>query len=138
VYHDLKKYCDKTRIELLGPKPLEETLRFIRKSLFVVVPSECYENFPRVIIEAFGNGVPVIAADHGAMKDLIVHGETGLLFERGNAQDLAAKINSLIKNPALAEALGVNARKQYEENYTIEKNYKILMDIYTQVLEKSK
>lgn len=137
LYQELKKYSEGTKIELLGSKSLDETLQCIRKSLFVVVPSECYETFSRVIIEAFVCGVPVIATNHGALKDLILHGKTGLLFERGNANDLAKKIQSLIENPSLARTLGLNARKEYEEKYTVGENYKLLMDIYKRALEKS-
>ena len=138
LYHELKKQCYGTHIELLGAKPLEETLELIKRSLFVVVPSECYENFPRVIIEAFACRVPVVATDHGALKDLITHGKTGLLFEWGSVNDLAAKIHSLIRTPSLAKELGMNARKQYEEHYTVEKNYEILMDIYNHALSSNR
>jgi len=130
MYHELEKGCHNREIELLGAKSLNETLQLINDSLFVVIPSDCYENFPRVILEAFACGVPVIASNHGALKDIVEHGKTGLLFKRANSDDLAEKINLLIENPALARELGQSARKKYEANYTIEKNYQTLMNIY--------
>ncbi len=136
LHNELEKCSDGTRIEILGAKPFDETLHFMRKSLFLVVPSECYETGSRVTIEAFACGVPVIATNHGALKDLVDHGKTGLLFERTNTRDLAQKINSLVQNPLFAKKLGKNARRKYEERYAVEENYKILMDIYTKVLEK--
>jgi len=135
LYHELKKGCHNTEIELLGAKSLNETLQFIKDSLFVVIPSECYENFPRVILEAFACGVPVIATNHGALKDIVEHEKTGLLFKRANSDDLAEKINLLIANPDLARELGQNARRKYEANYTVEKNYQTLMDIYNSVVK---
>jgi len=130
LYHELKKGCHNMEIELLGAKSSNETLQFIKESLFVVVPSDCYENFPRVILEAFACGVPVITTNHGALKDIVDHEKTGLLFKRASSDDLAEKINLLIESPTLARELGRSARKKYEADYTIEKNYQTLMDIY--------
>lgn len=137
LYHALRRSTVSTSIEFLGAKSLNETLQYLKTSLFVVVPSECYENFPRVILEAFGCGVPVVATNHGAMKNLVAHGKTGLLFQNGCREDLVKKIQLLIENPSLAKELGMNARRQYEEHYTLENNYEILMDIYHRTLEKS-
>jgi len=134
LYQELKREYGNADIEILGAKTLEETLELIKQSLFVVIPSECYENFPRVIIEAFCCGVPIVATDHGAMKDLIEHGKTGLLFKWRDKKDMAEKIQSLVDDPSLAKELGLNARKQFEENYTIEKNYETLMNVYNRIL----
>ena len=64
------------------------------------------------------------------MADIIKHGETGLLFEPGNAEDLAIKIKWLLDNPKEATRLGFNARQAYLNNYTAEENLKQLLGVY--------
>lgn len=121
-------------IEYLGRKPLAEVLEILKKALFIVVPSECYENFPRVVAEAFACGVPVIASRIGVFPELIKDGETGLLFEPRNETDLRAKINTLLSDRASAQRMGQRARREYEEKYTLKENYEMLLDIYKSVM----
>lgn len=123
-------------VELLGRLPLTETQEYLRRARILIVPSECYENFPRVIVEAFAYGVPVAASDLGAMRELIREGETGTLFEPGNYRALLEKVKQLIAQPALLEQMGKNARQEFEEKYTQERNYVMLMDVYSCALEQ--
>jgi glycosyltransferase involved in cell wall biosynthesis len=100
----------------------------------LVLPSIWYENFPRTIVEAFACGLPVIASRLGAMAELVRDGETGLLFEPGNAQDLADKMAWAKSHPEEMGWMGRNAREQYETDFSAEVNYRMLMDIYEGVL----
>ncbi len=108
----------------------EKMFSTLKRCYAVVFPSLWYEGFPMVIIEAFACGKPVIASRLGAMAEIIEDGRTGLLFEPGNARDLADKMNWALANPLKIREMGRNARREYEEKYTAEKNYGILMDIY--------
>lgn len=71
----------------------------------LVVPSIWYESFCLTIREAFLAGVPVLASNHGAMAEAIRDGETGLLFEAGDADSLAAALRRLMADPGLAQQL---------------------------------
>jgi len=84
----------------------------------LVVPSIWFENSPITIQEAFAARTPVVASRLGAMVDLIHDGKNGLLFEPGNAEDLAAKLERLLDEPGLLERLreGIPAVKTIEEN----------------------
>ena len=101
----------------------------------LVMPSICYEGFPRTLVEAFAAGLPVIASRLGAMAALIKDGHTGLLFDPGNAADLAAKLQWAHSHPERMDAMGRAARAEYEAHYTPEKNYAILMEIYADAIE---
>ncbi len=114
----------------LGFLPLEDIMQRMRRARFLVLPSVCYENSPRVIIEAFSCGLPVIASRLGALTDIVQDGMTGLLFNPGDAADLAAKIAWATAHPAQMERMGRAARTEYEARYTPERNYEMLMDIY--------
>ena len=63
--------------------------------LFTVLPSEVYENCPFTVMESQMYGTPVLGANIGGIPELIRVGETGELFESGNATELKEKINSL-------------------------------------------
>ena len=72
----------------------------------IVVPSIWAENSPLVIHEALQAGVPVITADYGGMAEYVRHGENGLLFAHRDAASLAAQMQRLADDPALASRLG--------------------------------
>lgn len=108
----------------------------IRRSSFVVLPSEWYENFPLAILESFALGKPVIGARIGGIPELIRDGETGLLFEPGNAEDLKEKISRLAGDPALAADMGRRARRYVEERLNPEIHYNKLMDIFDRVRKR--
>ena len=76
---------------------------------YAVVPSECYETFSFAAQEPLARGIPVIAADLGALPELVQDGQTGLLFPPGNADSLADKISRLWSDLALRMRLSPQA-----------------------------
>lgn len=133
-----KKTKTMDNIELIGRLSWEQTIHYMRMCKFLIVPSECYETFGRVIIEAYACGVSVVASNIGAIRELVEEGVTGLLFRPGDVNDLCRKIKYLAGNNELLISMGKNARRTYEEKYTLEKNYAILMEIYKKTIENSK
>ena len=120
----------------LGSQPGETVRQEMSGAIALVVPSICYENFPRTIAEAFACGLPVIASHIGALADIVQDGETGLLFEPGNPRDLADKMTWALAHPEQMAAMGRNARAQYEAKFSAEVNYRHLMEIYAGVLSE--
>lgn len=121
-------------VYFLGYKNGQSLKNEIRKSMLIIVPSECYENNPRSVIEAFALGKPVIGAHIGGIPDLVKDNETGLTFEPGNEQDLRNKVVQLLKNPDKIVGMGKNARKFVEEKLNEKIHYKKLMRIYNSIL----
>ena len=117
-------------VEWLGQHSLEDVLGLIKQAVCVVVPSVWYENLPRVIVEAFACGTPVIASRLGALPELVEDGKTGLLFSPGDHKDLAGKIQHLIDDPSASRQMGLNARGVFEERYTADVNHRLLQQIY--------
>jgi glycosyltransferase involved in cell wall biosynthesis len=113
----------------------EQTTAAMRRSRFLVFPSEWFETFGRVAAEAFACGVPVIASRLGAMEEIVADGRTGLHFIPGNPGDLAAKVEWAWAHPVEMAAMGRAARAEYEAKYTPERNYAMLMGIYERTLE---
>jgi glycosyltransferase involved in cell wall biosynthesis len=120
----------KVDVEFLGTQTKKKVLSIIGSALLQIVPSECYEGFPMVILEAYACATPVIASRIGSIIEVVRDGDTGLHFEAGNAVDLALKVNELKVNPDLAFRLGMSAREIFLERYTPEQNFKLLMEIY--------
>ena len=102
----------------------------MRRASFLVVPSRCHETFGRVVIEAFANGLPVIASRMGALTELIEEGRTGMLCEPNSPQALAEKMAIARAHPNRMLKMGENARQVYLSNYTPELNYRQLMAVY--------
>jgi len=122
-------------IEMLGRLDHANAISYLISSRFLIVPSQTYENFPLVIAEAFACGVPVIASRLGAMAEIVEDGKTGLLFTPGDAEDLAAKVEWAWNHTAEMAEMGKAARREYEEKYTAERNYQMLMEIYQKAIE---
>lgn len=118
-------------VSLRGWLPRTHLQEMIRNAAVVVVPSEWYEPFGLTIAEAFAAGVPVIASRLGSLAAMIRHRETGLLFEPGNAADLAAQVRWFLSNPNELPPMRAKARREFETNYTGERNYQLLMSIYS-------
>jgi glycosyltransferase involved in cell wall biosynthesis len=68
------------------------------------------EGMGRVVVEAMAAGRAVIASDVGGLRDLVVHGENGLLVPPGNAAALAAAIRTLYRDPKRRRIMGQNGR----------------------------
>jgi glycosyltransferase involved in cell wall biosynthesis len=125
------------KISILGSLPHEDVISYLKRAAALVLPSEWYEAFPHVILEAYACGVPIVASRIGTLADVIHDGLTGVLFEPGNAADLAAKLTGLLRDASAASRIGIAGRSEYEANYTADKNYERLMQIYRDVARPS-
>ena len=108
----------------------EELSKLICHASFTVFPSECLENGPFAVIESIMNGTPILASDLGGTPEMISEGETGELFEAGNAEDLAARILSLYEDETRL--------KRYHENclLTAQGNGSIHFDSLSEYCDK--
>ena len=123
-------------VEFTGWLPHNSVFEHMKGARFVVFPSEWYENLPLVIIEAFASGVPVIASNLGAMKEVVEHGRTGLLFQPGDVDDLARTMALAWERPEYMNRLAQEARAEFEAKYTAEVSYRRLMEIYQEVIDR--
>jgi glycosyltransferase involved in cell wall biosynthesis len=114
-----------------GWLPGEEALQIISSARFLIFPSEWFETFGLTIIEAFGAGIPVIASRLSAVMEVLEEGKTGLHFAAGDPNDLASKALWAWTHVEQMEAMGKAARAEYKAKYTAERNYQLLMEIYS-------
>jgi glycosyltransferase involved in cell wall biosynthesis len=139
IYKDVQELIQKYNlkyVDLCGRLSHEETLNQMKEAKALILPSECYENFPLAIAEALACGVPVIASRLGGTQELVQEGKTGLLFTPGDVEELADKIEWMGKNPEETFRMGSAARQVYETRYSADVNYQQLSAIYESVLEE--
>jgi glycosyltransferase involved in cell wall biosynthesis len=118
----------------LGRQSPQQVRDLLQSAHYLVCPSICYETFGLAAVEAFASGTPVIASRHGSLGELVRDKVTGLLFEPGNAAELAEMIGWADAHPAEMQKMGRAARIEYEARYTPNQNYHMLMNIYQEAV----
>lgn len=121
------------RITWLGQCSPAEVQATLRDAVCLVMPSVWYETFGLTITEAFAAGTPVIASRMGSMRELVADGRTGFHFTPGDGADLADKVETFFRASATRTTMRLAARREYEERYTADVNYGMLMDVYGRV-----
>ncbi len=121
---------------LLGRLNGQSMTAFYRGARFVVLPSTCFEMCPLVVSEAMSHGLPVVASRIGGIPELVDDGVTGLLFEPGNAADLADKIWTLWNDPELCRRLGRAGREKAVRQYGEDVYYQRLTKFYNRAISE--
>lgn len=128
-----KKYAENFQnIEFLGFLNRESLNKTISKAKAVIVASQWYETFGMVIAEAYSNHVPVISGDIGNIGILVEEGVTGFKFKYDSADDLKAVVEKF-DDTADIKKLSKNVYNRYASEFSEERNYKILLNIYNTV-----
>ncbi len=120
-------------IEFQGYRQGREKCELLKNSLFTVVPSEWYETFGLVVLEAYAAGKPVLGARLGSLPWIIEENKSGILFEPGNVDDLVNKVVYLLNRPDEVDRMGKYARSLFESTYSPEACYQKLMGIFSSV-----
>ena len=115
-------------------KPWEETMKLLKSSKLLVVPSRM-ESLPTVIKEAFYLKIPVIATSVGGIPELVKDNETGLLVESENSQMLLKTINQLLLNYTLQEKITTNGYNFVMNNFTWKKILPKYIEFYENLLK---
>lgn len=82
--------------------------------------SSVHEGVPVAVLESMASGIPVVATDCGALRDMVVDGEQGYLVPVGDADALAERLLWLAVDPLLRGRLGTSARRRAEGRFRIE------------------
>lgn len=100
-------------LRCVGELPRSQMPEFWNSVNVAVVPS-LYEPFGLVALEAMACGVPVVCTSAGGLKEVVVHGESGLLVQPGDSRALAEALLSLLTNEGLRARFGDAARRRSE------------------------
>lgn len=128
-----------SNIELLGFQAPDTLSASLATASALVVPSICYEGMPMSIIEAFGNGTPVLASAIGILNKMVLPLYTGLHFDPQQKESIKQCIRQWHDlSEAEKNKIGKNCRKEYEDNYTLQHSTSNLLEVYRKVLQEKK
>ncbi len=119
----------KKKVTMLGSlTDMEMKEQFLKSSVFVC-PS-VIENSPNSLGEAMLLGVPVAASRVGGIPDMVSDNKDGILFEKGNVDDIVRAILQIWDEPVIASVYGDNASAHARITHNADTNYKRLLEIY--------
>lgn len=122
-----------TRVKLIGgfvdPEPL-------RSCADIVVLTTYAETFGLVLIEAMRSDIAVIGTNAGGVPEIIEHGKTGLLFEPGDAEDLANKLIELCEDECYRSKLANAGKKYADEKFDEENHFQKLSGFFAQLMHE--
>ncbi|MEM4306328.1 MAG: glycosyltransferase family 4 protein, partial [Candidatus Caldarchaeum sp.] len=88
------------------------------------------ESFGIVLLEAMLYGLPVVSTRTWGPSEIVVDGETGLLYKPGDSAGLADALMRVYRDPARSKAMGEAGRRRVLEKYTAENTYRLLRRVY--------
>ena len=133
---ELRQTVDATGadVEFAGYQTGDALFDIVRGARALVLPSECYENAPVVLLEAYGVGTPVLGSNLGGIPELIVENETGLLAQAGDVDSFATALKRYDDmSDADVATMGEAGRAFVEANFGREQYLQGLLDIYAEL-----
>jgi len=125
------------QLEFLGELSHDETLRRYCEALAVVVTSIEPETFSMVALEAMACSTPVVSFDSGALKEIVVDGETGFLVPRGDCALLAQRLMAFLEDRRLGIEMGRRARERVERFFSLETMVSRYEMLYKEVIHQT-
>lgn len=131
------------QVQLLG---LEDEVRFVpfvrdiyavwHGSQIAVVPSTEPEPFGMVAIEAMACKVPVVAAAHGGLLDIVDDQVTGILFEPGSVRGLADALARIGGDSKLRRAWGEAGMARQQMRFSLDRQVEHMSSVYRRLVNK--
>jgi len=88
------------------------------------------DNLPNTVVEAIACGRPVVSFKIGGISDIVEDGVSGYLCEPESAEELAERIEMLVRDAALRERMGQAARKRAEERFSSDVLVQRFLELY--------
>jgi len=131
----IKRECLEDFVEYLGyiDDSIERTKLFRASDIFIFPTHR--DVFGLVLLHAMAEGLPVAASIEGAVPEIIIDGENGFLFEKGNADALAQKILLLAGDADLRERISEKNRERYLTVYTPQKYGERMIEAFEKIMQ---
>ncbi len=105
------------RVQVLDGAGPEKRREAMRRAAYLILPCAQCDAVPRVLVEAFASGLPVIASRVGVLAELVEPGRSGLLFEPESARDLARRMTWAEAFPEKMRQMGECAKADYRARF---------------------
>lgn len=122
------------KVQFFGFRP--DAAVFLNSFDLFVLPS-LSEGIPRCLMEAMAAGVPLVASDIAGNRNLVIPGETGLLFAPGDSRELAEKIAFMISYTDEAQRMAQNATAKVAAEFSSRRMAREYTALYTELAELS-
>jgi len=116
----VRAYLERNCIERIEILPSRSDTRDLLRSAWVFTMSSIQEGMPNVILEAMAVGVPVVGTRAGGIPEIVTHGETGLLVNPSDPEELAEALVQVLENADLRNRLGEGSREKIVRSYSLE------------------
>jgi glycosyltransferase involved in cell wall biosynthesis len=132
----VEEYIDRCALQksvtlLPAETPVEEVFNIAE---FCIL-SSVREGFPLVLLEAASIGKPYIATDVGGVAEFIDYNKNGFLVPPNDSSALTKAISYLLNNPASVRMFGENARRKYQQNFTLNRMINETIEVYESMLK---
>lgn len=139
---DLRRYQEMARhlgidphVTFSGMLRGERLVDAYRRNAVVAVPS-IVDNFPTVVVEAMACGRPVVASDVGALRDLVIDGQTGFVVPAADPGALADRLADIVRRDDVASWMGREGRRLVSSEATIESQARRTLNVLERVLHR--
>jgi glycosyltransferase involved in cell wall biosynthesis len=122
------------RVTFHGWIDRETTQRLLDAATALIVPSRWHEPFGLVTLEAMARGRAVIASDAGALPEIVLHGETGLIVPTEQAHGLADAMRQLADRPEMAMEMGLAGWRLVGSQYQMDAHLRRILELYQQCI----
>ena len=118
------------RVQFRGWVEPEKVPALINEATLVVMPSRWREAFGLVALQAAQQARPVVAARVGGLPEVVVDGESGILFAREDHAELARGLVRLLDDPSWAIRLGETGRRLAGERFGWNRHLDRYVELY--------
>jgi len=113
------------RVEFAGWKDRDEVVEALSEHHLLMTPSVVAEDgdmegIPVVLMEGMATGIPVVSTRHSGIPELVEDGESGLLADERDVDELAEHLRTLLDDPSMWERMGRRGRKIVENEFAVD------------------
>ena len=123
-------------IKLTGAVPLQTVADLMRQSRIFCLPSHG-EGTPNSVMEALSCGLPIVATNVGGIPDIVEHEKTGLLVNKGDVENLASSLISLLNDYDRCVDMGKAAQLFAADHLDARKTVRQLVELYSELIARS-